>query len=60
MTSDVIAAREKVIRKIGEICSSKNITHTAGSENLRTEGRYQILNEELKDSILTIHFLAVN
>ena len=59
VVGDTIAAREQVIRKIGEICSSKNVTHVAGAENLRSEGHYQILDEQLTNNILTIHFKAV-
>ena len=54
-----LAAREMAIKKIGEICSSKNVMHVAGQENLKTDGGYKILDEELKDNILTITFEAV-
>ncbi len=52
--------RTKVIAElIAKICSSKNIAHVAGEENLETGGYYRTLNEHLQDDILTIHFQAV-
>jgi hypothetical protein len=50
-----IEAREWVVKNIGNICSSKNITLEAGKET-KTGGRYRVLNESVRDGILTIEF----
>lgn len=52
-----IEAREWVVKNIGKICSSKEVLLEAGQEN-STGGRYRVLNESLKDGILTIEFAA--
>jgi len=52
-----IEAREWVVKNIGKICSSKEVLLEAGQEN-STGGRYRVLNETLKDGILTIEFTA--
>jgi hypothetical protein len=52
-----IEAREWVVKNIGKICSSKEVLLEAGQEN-STGGRYRVLNESLKDGILTIEFTA--
>ncbi len=51
--------RHLAIQKISEICSSKNVAHIAGEENLETGGVYKILDEHLQNNILTINFEAV-
>lgn len=53
-----IGIRELVLRKIGHICSSSNVTLAAGEEELLAGGRYQILSENVKNNILTISFQA--
>lgn len=52
-----IEAREWVVANIGKICSGKNLTIEAGKEPV-TGGRYRILNESIKNDILTIEFEA--
>ena len=52
-----IEAREWVLKNIGKICSSKEVLLEAGQES-STGGRYRVLNESLKDGILTIEFTA--
>jgi len=47
--------REWLVKNIGAICSSKNITLQAGSES-KKGGRYRILDEKIEDDILTVHF----
>lgn len=54
-----IGIREQVIKKIGHICSSSNISLAAGEEDLTEGGRYQILSEKVENNILTITFRAV-
>lgn len=54
-----IGIREQVIKKIGHICSSSNISLAAGEEELTEGGRYQILSEKIENNILTITFQAV-
>lgn len=54
-----IGVREQVVRKIGHICSSSNITLAAGEEELTAGGRYQILGEKVENNILTITFQAM-
>lgn len=56
--SEIFTERIKLIKKIGEFSSSKNVRHVAGEENLRTGGCYEILDEKLEDGILTIFFRA--
>lgn len=53
-----IKVRHWVVNNIGEICSDKNITLVAGEET-RKEGRYRVLDESVKDGLLTIAFEAV-
>lgn len=52
-----IEVREWVLKNIGKICSSKELLLEAGQENSRG-GRYRVLNESVKDGILTIEFTA--
>ena len=47
--------RNWMIKKIGEIASSKRIALNAGKESLRG-GNYQVLDESSHNGILTIHF----
>ena len=54
-----IIIREQVIKKIGHICSSSNISLAAGEEELTEGGRYQILSEKIENNILMITFQAV-
>lgn len=54
-----IGIREQVIKKIGHICSSSNISLAAGEEDLTEGGRYQILTEKVENNVLTITFRAV-
>jgi hypothetical protein len=54
-----IGIREQVIKKIGHICSSSNISLAAGEEDLTEGGRYQILSEKVENNILTITFQAI-
>jgi len=50
-------ARDWVIKNIGKICSSKEVLLEAGQEK-STGGHYRVLNESLKDGVLTIDFSA--
>ena len=50
-----IKCREWLVKNIGAICSSKNITLRAGSES-KKGGRYRILDEKIEGDILTVHF----
>ena len=50
-----IECREWLVKNIGAICSSKNITLQAGSES-KKGGRYRILDEKIEGDILTVHF----
>jgi hypothetical protein len=52
-----IEAREWVVKNIGKICSSKELLLQAGQES-DSGGRYRVLNESVKDGILTIEFTA--
>ncbi len=52
-----IAARHWVVDNIGKICSDKSITLVAGRET-RRGGRYRVLNESVKDGLLSIDFEA--
>lgn len=52
-----IEAREWLVKNIGAICSSKNITLKAGEESAKG-GRYRILDEKIENNILTVHFEA--
>ena len=47
--------REWLVKNIGAICSSKNITLQAGSES-KKGGYYRILDEKIEEDILTVHF----
>ena len=44
-----------MIKKIGEIASSKRVALLAGNESLQG-GSYQVLDENSQDGILTIKF----
>ena len=50
-----IKCREWLVQNIGAICSSKNTLLEAGSES-KKGGHYRILDENLEDDILTVHF----
>ena len=50
-------ARHRVVDNIGKICSDKNVTLISGEET-REGGRYRVLNESVKDGLLTISFEA--
>ena len=50
-----IEARDWVIKNIGKIASSKELLLEAGKEPT-DGGRYKVLNESLKDGILTVEF----
>ena len=52
-----LEARDWVIKNIGKICSSKEVLLEAGPEK-STGGHYRVLNESLKDGVLTIDFTA--
>ena len=49
--------RNWVVMNIGKISSSKEILMEAGQEN-SSGGRYRVLNESVKDGVLTVEFLA--
>ena len=50
-------ARHRVVNNIGKICSDKNVTLISGEET-RKGGRYRVLDESVKDGLLTISFEA--
>jgi outer membrane protein assembly factor BamE (lipoprotein component of BamABCDE complex) len=50
-----IKCREWLVKNIGAICSSKNVTLQAGSES-KKGGRYRILSEKIENDILTVQF----
>ncbi len=52
-----IGVRQWILKHIGEICSSKNVLLEAGKES-DEGGRYRVLNESVRDNILTIEFEA--
>jgi hypothetical protein len=52
-----LEARNWVLQNIGKICSSKNLLLEAGKET-DTGGKYRVLNESMKNGILTIEFTA--
>jgi hypothetical protein len=52
-------ARDWVLKNIGKIASSKEMLLEAGSEPT-TGGRYKVLNETLKDHLLTVEFEVVH
>ena len=47
--------RNWMIKKIGEISSSKRVALNAGKESLQG-GNYQVLDESTRNGVLTIHF----
>ena len=53
-----IEARHWIVTHIGEICSDKNVVLEAGKEN-RKGGMYKVLNESVKQGVLTIEFEAI-
>lgn len=55
VASDHFNTRNWMIKKIGEIASSKRIALRAGSESLQG-GSYLVLDESIQDDILTISF----
>jgi hypothetical protein len=55
VTSDHFQTRNWMIKKIGEIASSKRVALLAGNESLQG-GSYQVLDENSQDGILTIKF----
>lgn len=52
-----IECRDWLVKNIGAISSSKNITLKAGEES-KKGGRYRILDEKIENDILTVHFEA--
>jgi len=56
--SDQFKLRSWMLNKIGEIASSKNVAIRAGEEPLNG-GSYEVLNESMADSVMTISFRAV-
>jgi hypothetical protein len=52
-----IEARDWVVKNIGKICSSKDLLMEAGQES-SVGGKYRVLNESVKNDILTIEFTA--
>ena len=50
-------ARGWVVANIGRICSSKEVLLEAGQES-SSGGRYRVLNEAVKDGVLTVEFTA--
>jgi hypothetical protein len=57
MAGRSIEARDWVVKNIGKICSSKELLMEAGQEN-GVGGHYRVLNETVKDGVLTIEFTA--
>ena len=52
-----IGVRQWLLKHIGEICSSKNVLLKAGEES-EEGGRYRVLNESVRENVLTIEFEA--
>lgn len=52
-----IEARDWVVENIGKICSTKDVLLESGQEE-KTGGRFRVLNESIRDGILTIEFSA--
>ena len=52
-----LGARDWIVQNIGKICSSKEVLLEAGQEK-NTGGHYRVLNESLKNGVLTIEFTA--
>lgn len=55
VTSDHFKTRNWMIKKIGEIASSKRVALHAGKESLKG-GNYQVLDEGTENGVLTINF----
>ena len=55
VTSDHFQTRNWMIKKIGEIASSKRVALIAGKESLQG-GSYKVLDESSQDNVLTIEF----
>ena len=55
--ADQFELRNWMLRKIGEIASSKNVAIKAGEEPV-SGGNYEVLNESSTDGVLTIDFRA--
>ncbi|PCJ84778.1 MAG: hypothetical protein COA54_12890 [Thiotrichaceae bacterium] len=55
VTSDHFQTRNWMIKKIGEIASSKRVALQAGKASLQG-GNYAVLDEQSQNGILTIHF----
>lgn len=53
-----LAARSQLLRRIEEICATKNVALTAGQRPPPGAG-FRITDEELKDGVLKIHFEAL-
>ncbi|MFH1038258.1 MAG: hypothetical protein V1789_06270 [PVC group bacterium] len=53
-----IECRKWLVKNIGAICSSKNVTLKAGEESAKG-GYYRILGEKIENDVLTVHFEAV-
>ncbi len=56
--NDHFKTRQRMINKIGEIASSKNIAIEAGRERLKG-GNYKLNGESTRDGILTIEFTTL-
>jgi hypothetical protein len=52
-----LAMRDWVVSNIGKIASSKEVLIEAGQE-ASTGGKYRLLNESIKDGVLTVEFTA--
>ena len=55
INGDHFQTRNRMIKKIGEISSSKRVALLAGKESLQG-GSYKVRDEETKDGVLTIKF----
>jgi hypothetical protein len=53
--NEALSIRQRLINKIGEIASSKNIAIKAGHESVKG-GNYELLGEFIHDGILEIKF----
>jgi hypothetical protein len=55
VNGDSFVVRDWLLKKIGEIASSKNVAIRAGNEQ-REGGSYKVLNENIEDSVLSMDF----
>ena len=58
VSGDHFATRERMMKKIGEIASSKNIAIKAGKEPLKG-GNYELTNESTANDVLTLEFQSL-